>query len=110
MAEEKSMKSGLADRKPFENLRNAEETQRRTSSRSKLPWPITALVAVFSLLAWWLFARDFLGAQHFFSRGPTSEVTENHKVTRQYNLTIGARWMNLGESLEFSVRHSWLET
>lgn len=52
---------------------------------------------MFSVLAWWLFAHNYFGAQIFLDRGLSSEATKTNQVTRQYNLTVGARWMNLGE-------------
>lgn len=98
MAEEKPMKPTLGDELKYESLRNGGEPHWRPQSRGKYRWPITALAALFSVTAWWLFAHNFFVAQIFLDRGLSSEATRTNRVTRQYNLTVGARWMNLGET------------
>lgn len=94
--QEKHMKSILREQFPYESHRDA-GTHRWWPSPGKARWPITGLVTVSTLLTWWLFTQNFLGAQLFFNGEPTLEATDSQKVTRQYNLTVGARWMNLGE-------------
>lgn len=62
----------------------------------KSPWPTAGLATIFCLFTWWLFAQKSLGAQLLLNTGLTSEATDSPKITRQYNLTVGARWMNPG--------------
>lgn len=65
----------------------------------KSPWPTAGLATLLCLFTWWLFAQKSLGTQLLLHTGLTSEAADSHKITRQYNLTVGARWTNLGEIL-----------
>lgn len=46
---------------------------------------------------WWLFAQNSFGTHFLLNSGLKTAAISSNKITRQYNLTVGARWMNLGE-------------
>jgi hypothetical protein len=60
------------------------------SIRSTIFW--TGTIAV--LTSFWVFRLSLNGLKH--DLGFTSQDKPKQQVTRQYNLTIGPRWMNPG--------------
>lgn len=97
LIEKESMKSTPTKRLAFQTIRDDGENHWWPYPVGKSPWSTAGLATVFCLFTWWLFAQKSLGTQLLLNTGLTSEAADSHKITRQYNLTVGARWMNLGE-------------
>lgn len=91
------MKSTPTKRLAFQTIRDDGENHWWPYPVGKSPWPTAGLATVFCLFTWWLFAQKSLGTQLLLNTGLTTEAADSHKITRQYNLTVGARWMNPGE-------------
>lgn len=97
LIEKGPMKSTPTKRLALQTIRDDGENPLLPYPVGKSPWPTAGIATILCLFTWWLFAQKSLGTQLLLNTGPISEAADSHKITRQYNLTVGARWMNLGE-------------
>lgn len=69
-----------------------------TASR-RTRWLAAGLVATIVSLSWWLHYPTTHHFGNFLSKGVRHDSPPPVQVVRRYNITVGARWMNLGALL-----------
>ncbi|KAK1958708.1 multicopper oxidase [Colletotrichum sublineola] len=63
--------------------------------RCRTCWSVPGVYAIFFALSWWLHWPAIRGIGTLLKDGSCQDRDMADQVVRQYNLTIGARWMNL---------------
>ncbi|KAK2037269.1 multicopper oxidase [Colletotrichum somersetense] len=65
----------------------------------RVRWTIPGVLIMFLALSWWLCSPNTYGLEPLLRKLSSHDQEISDQVVRRYNLTVGARWMNLDGGL-----------